>query len=827
MSLELRGINYALTADTQSGVVGINAATEALKRADAAADRTRVAFLNFGKQGEITARQMQALSYQITDIVSGLASGQSPFLVLLQQGGQLRDQFGGLDNVFKAVANSLTVTRVAAIGSVAGLVGLAAAWAHGREENQKFAESVALTGNAAGITKAQFDAMAKTIAADSGHTIGAAKTALQELASSGQFSAGAMAEMGLAALQMQRLTGESIGDITKRFIASGASVTRWAAEGNKAYSYLTAAQFEHIRALEAGGSKQEAAIENFRLLGETLKSRSTPAVDDFTRALREMHGWGAKAFDWIAQGLEPQTLEQKLKDLNSRMESTLRSGKYNALAREQFKAYAEQQFAASKEVFRNIDRVSSGSEAAAKAKQETEDTTRAAVDTKARISQAGADKYLAQQRAALDAEAFQIERAYTLFQASRADYTNGLNRIDRARLAGEEANVRAQIELEQRRAAAAENPEQQRASAAAQIQLETKLVEVKAKRAALEREIAAHLRNVPKDRAEYEDPRTAFRRAELEQQRAADPTFSARNYAAQQAIDDLIEGNRKLSAELITEERDRGQALIAIDVDQQRKRLLARDANAEQSKVIEAGLAEYTLLREKQLTEQLKPEWQKRREQMFGDTPKAIKANFDQAMVNLEQSAASAWSTLLRGGKGAGRQFVDAFNDELARIGWNRYLAKPFQDLMDKVLTWLGAAAGGNLTETGPGDFGGSLSTWAFHSGGIAGVGGTARRVGALAFAGAPRYHVGGLASDEVPAILRRGEEVIARSDARHRLNGGRQGVQIGAIHFNVPAGISPAAYAAAVQPSLIALERKIINDLSRPGHAAYQAARL
>lgn len=51
MTLALRGINYVLKSDTQSGVVGINAATEALKRADVAAERSKLAFLNFGKQG--------------------------------------------------------------------------------------------------------------------------------------------------------------------------------------------------------------------------------------------------------------------------------------------------------------------------------------------------------------------------------------------------------------------------------------------------------------------------------------------------------------------------------------------------------------------------------------------------------------------------------------------------------------------------------------------------------------------------------------------------------------------------------------------------------
>jgi hypothetical protein len=51
-------------------------------------------------------------------------------------------------------------------------------------------------------------------------------------------------------------------------------------------------------------------------------------------------------------------------------------------------------------------------------------------------------------------------------------------------------------------------------------------------------------------------------------------------------------------------------------------------------------------------------------------------------------------------------------------------------------------------------------------------VGGTApqRRVPALAFAGAPRLHSGGVAGlrpDEVPAILQKGERVLNRAETR------------------------------------------------------------
>lgn len=67
-----------------------------------------------------------------------------------------------------------------------------------------------------------------------------------------------------------------------------------------------------------------------------------------------------------------------------------------------------------------------------------------------------------------------------------------------------------------------------------------------------------------------------------------------------------------------------------------------------------------------------------------------------------------------------------------------------------------------------------------FHSGGVVGSGsGPSRNIPAAAFAGAPRYHEGGIAGlkpGEVPSILKRGEEVLTEDDPRHVANGGGSG---------------------------------------------------
>lgn len=79
-----------------------------------------------------------------------------------------------------------------------------------------------------------------------------------------------------------------------------------------------------------------------------------------------------------------------------------------------------------------------------------------------------------------------------------------------------------------------------------------------------------------------------------------------------------------------------------------------------------------------------------------------------------------------------------------------------------------------------------------FHSGGIVGQPTATRMVSPLAFAGAPRMHSGGIAGDEVPAILKRGEEVLPENHPRHRNNAGGGDVRVNLnVINNAPVEVS------------------------------------
>lgn len=81
---------------------------------------------DLGKTGQSaaqTAYAMRMIPAQMTDIVVGLSTGQSPFMVLMQQGGQLKDMFGGIIPAIKGVS-TYVMGLVNPFKVAAGAVGL-------------------------------------------------------------------------------------------------------------------------------------------------------------------------------------------------------------------------------------------------------------------------------------------------------------------------------------------------------------------------------------------------------------------------------------------------------------------------------------------------------------------------------------------------------------------------------------------------------------------------------------------------------------------------------------------------------------------------------
>ncbi len=110
---------------TQLGTAAAGAATP-LTRAAGGLRETEVAARAAGQAVGVTSNQMRQLAPQLNDIATQLAMGQSPFMILAAQGGQITQIFGGVRNTLAALAGFLGPGGIAAILGV-GIGGAIAA----------------------------------------------------------------------------------------------------------------------------------------------------------------------------------------------------------------------------------------------------------------------------------------------------------------------------------------------------------------------------------------------------------------------------------------------------------------------------------------------------------------------------------------------------------------------------------------------------------------------------------------------------------------------------------------------------------------------------
>jgi lambda family phage tail tape measure protein len=207
------------------------------------------------KQNVAALRQVPA---QLTDIIVGLQGGQAPLTVLLQQGGQLRDVFGGAVPALKAIgaaALNLVNPFTIAAGAVAALI---FGYARGSAEGDTFARNLILTGNAAGTSVGQLTQMAEAIDNIAGTQANAAE-ALAAFAATGQVGAANIEAFTLAAIKLERAGGPAVLETVRKFEELGKAPVDASRKLNEAERYLTLAVYEQIKALAEQGRATEAA----------------------------------------------------------------------------------------------------------------------------------------------------------------------------------------------------------------------------------------------------------------------------------------------------------------------------------------------------------------------------------------------------------------------------------------------------------------------------------------------------------------------------------------------------------------------------------------
>lgn len=248
-----------------------------------------------GAAGQISARQtaaaMRQLPAQFTDIATQLAGGANPLLVLLQQGGQIKDSFGGIGNALRGVASAISPVALVLgpIAAVVGALGLAAF--QGARDVTQLRDTLMLTGNAAGLTQDRLGALAERISAATGQTLGQTRQLLIELAATGQVGQSTLESVGTAVARIADLTGKTTAEVAGRFANQLREPARVAADLNRQYNFLDEATARRIRALQDEGRAAQAAVLTNDALVEALRGQ------------REQLGYLESAWDRLTKGI--------------------------------------------------------------------------------------------------------------------------------------------------------------------------------------------------------------------------------------------------------------------------------------------------------------------------------------------------------------------------------------------------------------------------------------------------------------------------------------------------------------------------------------------
>ncbi len=300
------------TRERLSGVADV--LPEALSRQEAAARRAGISV------GQYSAA-LRTLPAQFTDIATQLAGGQSPFLILLQQGGQIKDQFGGVQGALtgvgeyiRSMAGMINPTTIALAGLVGTFGLLAAAAYNSSQQFDQVARSVIMMGGAGFASMQQLNQAAEEVAGKTNTSISSTVDTLVTLNDTGKYTASQMKQIATSITLMGKA-----GSDTKAAMSDFGKIVSDPVKGlaslNEQYGFVDVAMMKHIIQLRKQKGEQAAVTEAIELfagvmakraeetnkatdnIGQTWESLKKSASDTFGDIGITVRAWGNQIID--------------------------------------------------------------------------------------------------------------------------------------------------------------------------------------------------------------------------------------------------------------------------------------------------------------------------------------------------------------------------------------------------------------------------------------------------------------------------------------------------------------------------------------------------
>ncbi|QMG43246.1 phage tail tape measure protein [Citrobacter freundii] len=259
------------TRERLSGVADV--LPEALSRQEAAARRAGISVGQYNQA-------LRTLPAQFTDIATQLAGGQSPFLILLQQGGQIKDQFGGVQGALtgvgeyiRSMAGMISPTTIA-LGGLVGTIGLLAAAAYSSSEQfDQVARSVIMMGGAGFASMQQLNQAAEEVAGKTNTSVSSTVDTLVTLNDTGKYTASQMKQIATSITLMGKA-----GSDTKAAMSDFGKIVSDPVKGlaslNEHLGFVDEAMMKHIIQLRKQKGEEAAVAEAIQLYADVMTKRA-------------------------------------------------------------------------------------------------------------------------------------------------------------------------------------------------------------------------------------------------------------------------------------------------------------------------------------------------------------------------------------------------------------------------------------------------------------------------------------------------------------------------------------------------------------------------
>lgn len=299
-----------MTAQIAGAIGDINQVISSGKKAEEALD-------GVGNSAKVASAEVQKLPGKFAELFGAIQSGQASAVTFLKFGVDLVQSFGGVGAAARGVMSLVTPFNAA----VQSAILLADAYKEGSKEADQYAKVIALTGNAAGTSVSQLQAMAESASRVTGSQAKAAEV-LAALAGTGQVASGDLEKFAVTAIQMERNVGVSVADTVKHFSELGASPVEASRKLNSQYGYLTASVYSQIKALKeqgdtlgAAGLAQQTYEKAMANVSTTMEGR----LGLMERSWRALGSVAAKAWDKMLNIGREDGIQQQLADTSARI----------------------------------------------------------------------------------------------------------------------------------------------------------------------------------------------------------------------------------------------------------------------------------------------------------------------------------------------------------------------------------------------------------------------------------------------------------------------------------------------------------------------------